>query len=362
MIYLAYFILAFAFLQLIISTLNIIFIQSFRNLSTNNKLVSVLIPARNEEKNIENILNDLIQQPYKNIEIIVFNDQSIDKTQKIVEKMAIRDNRINILNSEHLPHDWLGKNYACYKMSEQAKGDYFLFIDADVRIKNQIIPKSLNYLENHNLKLLSIFPHQKMFNFGEKITVPLMNYILLTLLPLILVRISKFNSLAAANGQFMLFEAETYKKLNPHFKMKQKKVEDIEIARYYKQKSMNIACLVGKSDVQCRMYTSFNEATNGFSKNISSFFGNSLLIAFFFWFLTTFGFLFILISMPIYFFFMYVTIVVLTKIFVSFASNQNIIENIIYLPINQIVIGIIIYKSAVNKMKKNFEWKGRKIS
>ena len=361
MVHLAYFVLAFAILQLIVATLNIIFIQKFKNNYNENELISVLIPARNEEKNIGNILKDLLNQPYKNLEIIVFNDQSTDTTSQIVENYQKIDNRIKIINSTNLPDGWRGKNFACYQLAKNANGKFFLFLDADVRIFNNIIPLSVRYLKQKKLKMLSIFPKQQMLSFGEKITVPLMNYILLTLLPLFLVKISKFSSLAAANGQFILFDAQTYKNLQPHLNLKNKTVEDIQIARLYKKQKQKIACLVGKKDIQCRMYTSYIEAIEGFSRSISSFFGNSLILATFFWFVTTFGFLFIIISLtPIYLFF-YIFIVLITKIFVSLASNQNILQNILYFPINQFVIAIVIIKAFTNKLNKNFQWKGRKI-
>ena len=352
MIYLAYFIIGFAILQLCIAAINVLFIQKFNNQNFENELVSVLIPARNEENNIENILKDITNQPYKNVEIIVFNDQSTDKTQEIIEKYSKIDNRIKIVNSTYLPESWRGKNYACYQLAQNANGKYLLFLDADVRIFNNIISLSVKYLKEKKLKMLSIFPKQQMLSFGEKITVPLMNYILLTLLPLILVRMSKFSSLAAANGQFVLFDAESYRKLEPHLNLKNKTVEDIEIARYYKLKKQKIACLVGKRDVQCRMYSSFKEAVSGFTKNITSFFGNSWFIALFFWIITTFCFLSILFSLPIYYFAAYSIIIVLTRTFVAWSSSQNIFENVIYFPINQLVIGLVVIKSLILRQNK----------
>jgi len=236
MTFLAYIIIGFTVIQLLIVVVNLIFNQLIMNSNIHfNGCVSVLIPARDEEKNIANLLNDLQNQEYQNIEIIVFNDQSTDKTAEIVNTKSKTDKRIKLINSNVLPDGWLGKNYACHSLSQYAKGEYLLFLDADVRIKKDIITKTVQFSKNHNLGLLSIFPKQIMFTLGEQITVPNMNFILLSLLPLILVRKSKFPSLAAANGQFMLFNTDTYRKIMPHEKMKTNKVEDIEIARYYKK-------------------------------------------------------------------------------------------------------------------------------
>jgi cellulose synthase/poly-beta-1,6-N-acetylglucosamine synthase-like glycosyltransferase len=363
MIYIACFVVFLTVLQFLVALANLLFRPSLKKGQINqDSLVSVLIPARNEEKNISVILNDVINQDYKNIEIIVFNDQSDDKTPEIVNKFALQDKRIKLINSDGLPDGWLGKNYACYNLSKHATGDYFLFLDADVRIKNDIITNSVFYLKKHNLGLVSIFPKQLMKGFGEKITVPVMNFILLTLLPLILVRISKKPSLAAANGQFMFFNAEIYNKMQPHEKMKNNKVEDIAIARYYKNNKIPVDCLVGDETIMCRMYNSFSEAVNGFSKNVIAFFGNSFFLALIFWITTTFGFLFILLAFPVKVFILYLMLLLLIRVIISIISHQNIINNLMFIVLQQASFGLFIYKAFMNKIMNKYLWKGRPVS
>jgi len=363
MIYLAYFVLVFAVIQLLVALVNLIFIQKYSNEKANfNGLVSVLIPARNEEKNIANILNDLQNQGYSNIEIIVFNDQSTDKTEEIVTEFSLIDSRVKLINSNGLPDGWLGKNYACYSLSKHAKGNYLLFLDADVRISNDIIINTIGHSIKHNLGLLSIFPKQIMMTLGERVTVPNMNFILLSLLPLILVRKSKYPSLAAANGQFMLFKSKVYFDTNPHELMKANKVEDIEIARYFKNKNIPIACLTGNDTIKCRMYEGFTEAVNGFSKNVINFFGNSFLTAILFWLITTLGFILVLTSFEPIVSVLYLITIVATRVFISIVSRQNILLNLMLAIPQQITMGIFIYKAFINTIKKQYQWKGRNIS
>ncbi len=362
MLYFCYILFAFLFLQFIIAFVNAVYIQKFdKNPDNQNDLISVLIPARNEEKNIANILNDLVKQEYQNIEIIVFNDQSTDNTEKIVRNFSETDKRIRLLNSDILPDGWLGKNFACYSLAKIANGKYFLFLDADVRIYNNILAATISYSKKYKLGLLSIFPKQIMQHFGEKITVPIMNYILLTLLPLVLVRKSGFNSLSAANGQFMLFDAETYKKFLPHEKVKNMRVEDIEISRLYKKNKVKIACVSGKTNVTCRMYNTYNEAISGFSKNVTSFFGNSFLVALLFWLITSFGFVPILIFLPFQFFIAYSVVFFLTRIFVSYASCQNIFNNICFAVLQHFSLGHIILRTIINKKNNQLMWKERNV-
>jgi len=107
MIYIAYFVLVFSVIQLLVAFVNLIFRQNFSRVKTNySGLVSVLIPARNEEKNIATILNDLQNQNYHNIEVIVFNDQSTDRTVEIITEFTKKDARIKLVNSNGLPEGW----------------------------------------------------------------------------------------------------------------------------------------------------------------------------------------------------------------------------------------------------------------
>jgi glycosyltransferase involved in cell wall biosynthesis len=362
-IIIAFVVIFFTIVQLIVAFVNLLLKPDLTLLiSENRPLVSVLIPARNEEKNIGLILNDLIGLEYKNLEIIVFDDQSEDQTAQIVKLLALTDNRINLISSPGLPDGWLGKNFACHTLSSHAHGEYFLFLDADVRIERDIISQTISYSDRYNLGLLSIFPHQMLESVGERITVPLMNYILLTLLPLPLVLRSGLTSLAAANGQFMLFNANVYRDNLPHQAHKGNRVEDIAIARYYKVRKIQVACLTGNKSIKCRMYNGFNEAVIGFSKNITAFFGNSFLLATLFWLITTLGFIPILLAFQLNIFIGYLVIVILSRIIVAKTSKQQVLESLIYLIPQQLTIGWVILRAFMNNFFYHYQWKGRNVS
>lgn len=355
-------ILIFTFLQMLVALTNLLIENKLpESVRDTYDLVSVLIPARNEADNIGNILSDLINQHHRNIEIIVFNDQSEDNTAEIVGDFGIKDDRIRLIESDGLPEGWLGKNYACHRLSENAAGRYLLFLDADVRVGNRLIDNAVSFAQKYNTGLISIFPKQIILSPGEKITVPNMNFILLSLLPLILVRKIGFPSLAAANGQFMFFITDIYRNILPHRLMKYNMIEDIAIAREFKKQGIKIACLPGDDTITCRMYNGFSDAVNGFSKNVTEFFGGSFLTALFFWLLTSFGFLAIISGLAPLFFALYLLIYLLTRVFVSAASHQNIFYNIIFIIPLQASLGIFIYKSFINKNFRKFQWKGRDI-
>lgn len=362
MIYIAYFILVFSILQLIVVLINLIFKEHITESCSYSGLVSILIPARNEEKKLPELLNNLIKDRNINIEIIIFNDQSIDRTEAIVTEFMNKDNRIKLINSDGLPNGWIGKNYACYNLAKNAKGEYLLFIDADVNVSDSIIHRAVSYLKKHNLGLLSVFPKQIMVTIGEKFTVPIMNYILLSLLPLILVRKSVISALSAANGQFMLFDANIYRKYNPHEFVKNNKVEDIAIARYFKRNKIKVACLTGDENISCRMYENIHDAIDGFAKNVFHFFGNSMILTIIFWIINTLGFIPVLLSFNDLFLIAYFSVMLGSRILVSVISRQPVLMNILFLIPQNLTLGFIIYKAIIYRMNKQvYRWKGREV-
>jgi glycosyltransferase involved in cell wall biosynthesis len=358
-VYLAYISILFAVFQLLNAVLNIVYIQKLKNKKPANKeLVSVLIPARNEENNIGNLLESLQKLDDKNIEIIVFDDKSTDKTATIVEDYAKMDPRITLLKSKSLAKGWLGKNYACYSLAKHAKGTYFLFVDADVKLHTGIIGDAVYACKKYDLGLLSIFPKQIQQTFGEKVSVPIINYILLTLIPLVFVRISPYRSHAAANGQFMLFSAEQYQLLQPHKEFKNSAVEDINISRFYKKNKLKIACIASDSRITCRMYKSYGEALNGFVKNVFMFFGNRPSLAILFWIFSSVGFI------PVLFLgaeliLIYLALIIITRLLISIVSKQNSLNNIILMPAQHIFLLHLIVKAIYIRITKKYSWKGR---
>ncbi len=363
MIYIVIGIFIFSIVQLMIAFINYVYPETLvpSDLKT-DELVSVLIPARNEEHNIGNILHDLTGHSYRNLEIIVFDDESSDRTAEVIKEFAARDLRIRLVRSNGLPAGWLGKNYACHTLSGYAKGSYYLFLDADVRIHGNLIDDSLGFMKRHNLGLLSVFPSQIMQSTGEKATVPVMNLVLLSLLPLRLVRRSTRSSFAAANGQYMLFEASCYQKMQPHKKMKLQRVEDIEISRWYKRNGIGVACLTGVSEVRCRMYQGYREAVNGFSKNVIQFFGGSGFLAVLYGLVSIFGIIPIMFTMSIRYVLYYIFLHTLRRILISLTSKQSIVDNLIYAVPQQLSLLIIIVRAIFGEMKGGIVWKERLVS
>ncbi len=323
--------------------------------------ISVLIPARNEETNIERLLRKLTHFETRPKEIIIYDDNSSDATARVVSSFAKTHDHIKLIHGAELPSDWLGKNHACHNLAQHANGQFLLFLDADVHIGEDLFSRSITFVEKSGVDLLSIFPQQIMRGLGEKISVPLMNWILLSLLPLPLVRFSKNPAFAAANGQFMMFRAHIYKKMWPHEKFKLHKVEDIAINRFYKESGLKTATLLGDDDMQCRMYAGLNESILGFSKNVFQFFGNSKMTTVAFGLLTTLAPFLVWRQSNFATVLVYLAAMLLIRLFVSLASRQNIIQNFIVLVPQHVIFLIIIFKALTAHRKKELLWKDRNI-
>ena len=365
--------LGFAGLRLVVALANYLFyIFRTRKDTRDELLVSVLIPARNEEKNIGTLLDNLREQEYKSLEIIVLDDNSEDDTSAVVRERMQNDSRIKLIHNDNVPAGWSGKNNACHILSQNAGGKYYLFLDADISIGGNIIPEMVEYMRLKSLIMVSIFPKQLMSSFGERITVPNMNWILLSLLPLSLVRLSKKPSLSAANGQFILFDAQAYQKLQPHEMVRSSLVEDIEMMRRIKRlkpdpgrrrslkNRYRTAVITGDKRISCRMYNDFDEAVHGFSKNVLHFFGSSLIWTFIFLFLTGPVIIFLAVySWKLTVLFLLSGIMI--RLLISLTSRQNLINNIILAPLQQLSLYYIVYKAIRYRSTGEYTWKGRKI-
>ncbi len=360
MIYLAIIYLVFLVLRLIVLSVNFFWRPYLKKATyTGKKTVSVLIPARNEAETLPLLFGKLLAQTHVPYEILVYDDDSDDNTWEVLQLFASISKVIKPIKGEKLPDGWLGKNHACYQLAKQACGEYFLFLDADVTPEPELIERALAFAEKKQLALLSLFPEQETQTLGEKVTVPIMLQILLSLLPLPLVYISNKPSLAAANGQFMLFDTDVYQKLQPHAWVKKNPVEDIQIIRFYKKLHLRVATLLGNETIKCRMYKSYKASLQGFSKNFTAFFGHSSFFLVLYLFTTTFGWIALFWLTPIGLILGLVGIILL--ILLRNLITKSPWHHLLLVPIQQLNYWILAYYSVRGKKKNALIWKNRKI-
>jgi chlorobactene glucosyltransferase len=293
MIYALYIVLAYLLFSSIVLFRNRL---SFRKLGNGlrnpqqNPLVSVCIPARNEEGVIRRCVDSVVTQTYKNIEVFVLNDSSTDRTASIVQEIIKKSGNIklSLIDGKPRPTGWLGKPWACEQLSKKATGNILVFIDADTWLEPNALSNMVQKFETENLDALTVWPHQQLLSFWEKVVVPQVYYALFTLLPTMYVRrdprwmpsfLSPYfrESFVAGCGQFLAFKRECYTRIGGHQTVKNQIVEDVELAKAVKKNGFRFDMFHGNDNVCCRMYTCHTEIVSGFRKNFLAGFNNNIL-------------------------------------------------------------------------------------
>jgi len=228
--------------------------------------VSVIVPARNEERNLEPVVRSLSGQESV-CEIIVVDDQSEDGTPRILEQLGREIPALRPVRIEFLPPGWIGKNYALHVGAEQATGEWLLFTDADTRHQPGSLAAMIERAKEENADLLSLSPGQEARTWWEKSVIPLVYVEAAKLYPY--EEVSRPDSPeAAANGQYILIRREVYERVGGHEALRNEVLEDVALARRVKASGGRLAFLLGRPWVRTRMYENFRDMWEGWSKNL----------------------------------------------------------------------------------------------
>ncbi len=241
-------------------------------------MVSILVPARNEEKNIGKCITSLLMQDYPYFEVLVLDDQSNDGTLAILTGMASSHPGLKVLTGCPPPQDQSGKNWACSQLAHQARGELLFFTDADTFHHPQTLRSSVTALLGEQSDLLTGFPRQQVLTWGEKLLVPFFPWACLCFVPLWLGYRLRTQALAVAVGQMMLFQREAYWKIGGHAGLGTAIVDDLSLARKIKATGLRWRVVSVSDLITCRMYHESREAVHGFSKNLFAAFDFRLLI------------------------------------------------------------------------------------
>lgn len=236
--------------------------------------VSVLIPARNEENNIAAAVESALDSAFVEVEVIVLDDHSSDKTRQIVESIAQRDPRVKVHSSKPLPEGWSGKQYACYQLSQLASYKHFLFLDADVRLHRECLARVVGELQRKNLALLSGFPRQITKTPLEWLLLPLIHFVLLGYLPFARMRSSNSPAASAGCGQFFLTTRNAYQATGGHSSIRSSSHDGVQLPRAYRRQGQRTDLCDITLDAEVRMYQNASEVWFGLSKNATEGIGN----------------------------------------------------------------------------------------
>ncbi|WP_154669175.1 glycosyltransferase [Planococcus antarcticus] len=331
-------------------------------------LVSVLVPMRNEERNVKVLIKSLKNSSYDRAEFIILNDQSTDDTQGELERTIAGDDRFTILQGNKLPTGWVGKVHACHQLQQAASGDYLLFVDADVRFRPKAIEQSLALMQRKGAQLLTGFPAFDVAPFLSKLLVPMLHFVILFHLPIALANYTKFKAATAANGMWMMFEKGSYHKIGGHAAVYGSLVEDVHIAREVKAHGFKVVLANITMSVKCRMYDTNAEVWEGFLKNSYAGIGRSSIMAVglilfysFFYILPPFLALYGLFSGLYWWIFPY-ALTVAQRWYVDMVTNQRWYLSFL-IPLQAAAMLAVLVGSMRKSLKKqSYSWKGRHYS
>jgi chlorobactene glucosyltransferase len=232
-------------------------------------LVSIVIPARNEERNIHRCVTSALASDYPQLEVIVVDDHSTDDTAAIAGRLASSDSRLRVITPPALPDGWFGKQWACAAGADTARGELLGFMDADTWQAPDLVTRIVHAMRTRASDLLSVAGMQEMGSFWERMIQPQIFAIMLQRFGgTELVNRSRNTSQKIANGQCIWVRRDTYDALGGHAAVKHEVAEDVALAQLWFRAGRTVTLVLGLSQLSTRMYTSLRELIEGWGKNI----------------------------------------------------------------------------------------------
>ncbi len=230
--------------------------------------ISVLIPARNEELSIAAAVDAVLTSTNIDLELIVLDDASTDRTAEIVSARAATDTRLRLATAPRLPAGWNGKQHACHVLSGLAQHNLLCFLDADVRLAPTALARMIAFLQETDSALVSGFPEQETRTFLEWLLLPLIHFILLGFLPLAIARKQPYSpGLAAGCGQFLLARSDAYRASGGHAAIRTTMHDGLLLPQRFRASGLRTALADLSQLATCRMYRNAAQVWQGLSKN-----------------------------------------------------------------------------------------------
>jgi len=234
--------------------------------------VSVLIPARNEENRIRPTLDAILRQEYGDYEVIVVDDDSTDSTWDILESYSADHERFRAVRGRKLPEGWKGKPFAMTQLAEAARGDIFVFLDADIIAAPDFLSWVADRLERHKSGSLSAYARHRAKTVREYIFFPTLYMVNFSFLPFWLIKHTRTPLMSHAIGQIMAFTRDTYEAVGGFEVVHDKILEDIQMARAVKAAGQRHVFLDARKVLAGNMYDSWNHTVAGLKRAIYEYF------------------------------------------------------------------------------------------
>lgn len=228
--------------------------------------VSIIIPALNEERNIEEALRSVLAQDYAALEFIVIDDRSTDRTGAILDAMAAADARLGVVHVTELPEGWLGKNNALQLGAARARGEILLFTDADIVMHPTAVRRAVGVMLAHGLDHLAALPQIAMSTFMTRIFVGAFG-IFFTLFTKPWKARDPRSPRYIGIGAFNMVRREAYQASGTHAAIAMRPDDDLKLGKLIKRRGLRQEMVFGRGMLHVEWYASLGEAIRGLTKN-----------------------------------------------------------------------------------------------
>ena len=228
--------------------------------------LSIVVPARNEERAVETGVRSLLAQEYPRFEVVVVEDRSTDRTGAILASLAAADPRLTVLHGAEPPPGWLGKPHALWQGARHATGEVLLFADADVRYHPRAASEAVGFLERRSVDLVAFFPKLETAGFWEHVLMPNLS-ITIYFGPGFLANADWLRRIAVGSGAGNLVRRRVYDAVGGHEALRASVIDDVRLALEVKRAGYRARAVIATDRIAVRMYHGFREIWDGFTKN-----------------------------------------------------------------------------------------------
>lgn len=341
--------------------LNLIFERPLRPSDrTSGPFVSVVIPARNEERSIGATVAAMLAQTYRDLEIIVIDDQSTDRTPQILA--AFDDPRLTVLRGEETPSGWLGKPWALEQGSLRTRGELLLFVDADIHYEPKGVASMVDRLEESGAAMLAVLPHMEMRTLGEQVAMMMLPFFVWAGIPLWLGNRWNAVGLGLGGGVGNFVRRTAYDAIGGHKALHNAVIDDIGLARQLRAHGLPTKHAVTNDLVSARMYHGLREIVFGFEKNLFAFLGSAwaaFLLAIVMVWLHVLPFVLALLGHPISI--AIVAICTLIRLMVAVRGRYSLLNALfLHVPMVLVWLYILLQSTWMTLRRREILWRGRR--
>lgn len=233
--------------------------------------LSIVVPARDEERNVARCVRSLLATAHPDFEVIAVDDQSTDATRRILDEIAAGDGRLRVVAGEALPEGWIGKPWALWQGAARARGQWLLFTDADTEHEAAAAASAQQCAVENEYDVVSLLTDQETLSLAERLFLPTILFVIMLGIGAVDdVNDPRKRDVAIFNGQYILCSRRAYEGIGGHQAVRAEIAEDLELARRFKRDGRFRIFLAGAAGlVRTRMYASFTEIWQGFVKNFA---------------------------------------------------------------------------------------------